>query len=245
MFIWPTDVRRITSKYDKNRKHPITGKQAFHSGLDIANPGTHEIFAAASGTVSRSYFSSSYGECIMILHSIKGKSWETVYAHLRSGSRRVKEGDKVKQGQTIGIMGSTGNSTGQHLHFEIHKGRWNTSRSNAVNPLNYLSEYGNKQEELLNGTTYLVKSGDTLSKVAKKHNTTVNTLVQLNDIKNKNLIYPGQVLQLPSTNIYIVKKGDTLSEIASRNKTTVTRLVDVNNIKNKNLIHPGQRLKIP
>jgi murein DD-endopeptidase MepM/ murein hydrolase activator NlpD len=245
MFIWPTDVRRITSHYDKNRKHPITGKISLHSGMDIAQSGTHEIYAAAGGTVTRSYNSDSYGECIMILHEIKGKTYETVYAHLRTGSRRVKVNQKVKQGQTIGIMGATGNVTGQHLHFELHVGRWNTSRSNAVNPLPFLKEYSSEPEHLTDGSTYLIQSGDTLSQIASRHNTTVEALIRLNGIKNKNLIYPGQVIKLPSRIIYhVVKKGDTLSEIASQYKTTVDIIAANNNISNPNLIHPGQRIQV-
>ncbi|WP_416045955.1 lysozyme family protein [Priestia megaterium] len=105
-----------------------------HEGLDIAKAGTVPIKAAASGTVSKSYVSASYGEVIFIVHSINGQTFETVYGHMRKGSRRFKEGDKVNQGTQIGIMGSTGRSTGQHLHFEIHKGRW----KNPVNPRNYI-----------------------------------------------------------------------------------------------------------
>jgi len=105
-----------------------------HEGLDIAKAGTVPIKAAASGTVSKSYVSASYGEVIFIVHNINGQTFETVYGHMRKGSRRFKEGDKVNQGTQIGIMGSTGRSTGQHLHFEIHKGRW----KNPVNPRNYI-----------------------------------------------------------------------------------------------------------
>jgi murein DD-endopeptidase MepM/ murein hydrolase activator NlpD len=61
-----------------------------------------------------------------------------LYAHLRENSRLVQAGDVVMQGEQIGWMGNTGRSTGQHLHFELHKGPWNQERSNAVNPLNYL-----------------------------------------------------------------------------------------------------------
>ncbi len=59
---------------------------------------------------------------------------------MRSGSRTVKEGDSVTQGQTIGVMGETGQAYGQHLHFEMHKGGWNINKSNAVNPLDYLGK---------------------------------------------------------------------------------------------------------
>ena len=128
LFIYPTDVTRLTSGFR-------TSARPNHHGVDFAEPGTHEIYAAADGTVSRSYVSSSYGETIFIVHVIDGQTWETVYAHMRQGSRRVKEGDRVRQGQVIGIMGNTGDSTGQHLHFELHRGQWNGSKSNAINPV--------------------------------------------------------------------------------------------------------------
>lgn len=245
MFIWPTSVRRITSQYNKNRKHPMTGKVSFHAGIDIAQSGIHEIYAAASGTVTRSYYSSSYGECVMIMHEIKGTIYETVYAHMRNGSRRFKVNEKVKQGEVIGIMGNTGNSTGQHLHFELHVGRWNATKSNAINPLPYLKEHSSKQEHQSDSSTYMVKAGDTLSAIARKKNTTTDLLVKLNDIKNPNLIYPGQVLKLPTKIVYhIVKKGDTLSQIAVKHKTTVNKLAAKNNIKNINIIHPGQKIQV-
>ncbi|MFJ8070388.1 murein hydrolase activator EnvC family protein [Peribacillus sp. NPDC096447] len=107
-----------------------------HAGIDIAASGTVPIVAAADGVVSRSYFSSSYGNVIFVTHSIGGQQWTTVYAHLNS--RQVSEGAVVAKGQQIGIMGNTGHSFGQHLHFELHKGAWNYSKSNAVNPLDYI-----------------------------------------------------------------------------------------------------------
>lgn len=132
-FIWPTKTKRITSGFRPPHR-------SGHHGIDIADPGTHEIYAVADGTVSRSYLSESYGECIIITHTVDGQMWESLYAHLRSGSRKALQGNRVKQGQAIGIMGSTGRSTGQHLHFELHKGRWNMAKSNAVDPMVYISD---------------------------------------------------------------------------------------------------------
>lgn len=109
-----------------------------HFGVDIAKAGNVPIVAADDGTVSRSYNSSSYGETVFIKHTINGEQYETVYAHLRSGSRTVSVGQTVKKGTIIGYMGSTGHSSGQHLHFELHKGLWNVSKSNAINPIPYL-----------------------------------------------------------------------------------------------------------
>ncbi len=106
-----------------------------HAGIDLAKGGTVPIVASASGTVIKSYYSSSYGNVVFIAHYINGQKYTTVYAHMRN--RLVGNGASVKKGQQIGNMGSTGRSTGQHLHFEIHKGDWNQSKSNAVNPNNY------------------------------------------------------------------------------------------------------------
>ncbi|MFC7372969.1 murein hydrolase activator EnvC family protein [Fictibacillus iocasae] len=105
-----------------------------HYGVDIAQGGTVPIHAAADGTVIRSEYSNSYGNVIYISHYINGQTWTTVYAHMRS---RAVQGGSVKRGQMIGYMGNTGQSMGQHLHFELHKGPWNQAKSNAVNPAAY------------------------------------------------------------------------------------------------------------
>jgi murein DD-endopeptidase MepM/ murein hydrolase activator NlpD len=125
-------IGTITSKFGKR-----WGK--FHYGVDIAAKGLVPIVAAADGVVTRSYYSSTYGEVIMIRHNIGGKIYETVYAHMRKGSRKYQAGQYVKKGAVIGYMGSTGRSTGQHLHFEIHVGGWNTRKSNAVDPLQFIN----------------------------------------------------------------------------------------------------------
>ncbi|MDN4526154.1 murein hydrolase activator EnvC family protein [Fictibacillus fluitans] len=107
----------------------------FHAGVDIAQAGKVPIYAAADGTVIRSDYSSSYGNVIFVTHNINGQTWTTVYAHMRE---RVVQGGSVKRGQLIGYMGNTGHSFGQHLHFELHKGPWNASKSNAVDPRPYM-----------------------------------------------------------------------------------------------------------
>jgi murein DD-endopeptidase MepM/ murein hydrolase activator NlpD len=69
----------------------------------------------------------------MIAHSINGQTYTTVYAHM--SSRSVGDGAVVSKGQQIGYMGNTGDSYGQHLHFELHRGPWNAAKSNAINPV--------------------------------------------------------------------------------------------------------------
>ena len=110
---------------------------SYHSGMDIANRAANvPIYAAADGVVIRSYYSSSYGNVIFVAHSVNGQTWTTVYAHM--SSRMAGNGAVVSRGQQIGVMGNTGQSFGQHLHFELHKGSWNASKSNAVNPQAYM-----------------------------------------------------------------------------------------------------------
>jgi peptidoglycan hydrolase CwlO-like protein len=104
-----------------------------HVGVDIANPTKVPIVAAADGVVIRSYLSSSYGNCIFVSHSINGQVYTTVYAHM--STRLVGSGAVVKKGQQIGVMGNTGDSTGQHLHFELHKGPWTQDKRFAINPV--------------------------------------------------------------------------------------------------------------
>ncbi|WP_028400130.1 murein hydrolase activator EnvC family protein [Ectobacillus panaciterrae] len=107
-----------------------------HKGIDIAASGPVPIVAAASGTVIRSEYSSSYGNVVYLSHNLNGKTYTTVYAHMRS--RSVQQGQVVQQGQQLGVMGNTGMSHGQHLHFELHVGSWNAAKSNAVNPISFL-----------------------------------------------------------------------------------------------------------
>jgi peptidoglycan hydrolase CwlO-like protein len=107
---------------------------SFHYGIDIANRAANvPILAAADGVVIQSYYSSSYGNVIFIAHSVNGQTYTTVSAHMEA--RLVSSGSVVKKGQQIGIMGNTGDSTGKHLHFELHRGGWNNSKSNAINPV--------------------------------------------------------------------------------------------------------------
>lgn len=123
--LWPT-IGRITSTFGY-RTHPVTGKREFHRGLDIANlPGT-PVYATADGVVSFSGWKGGYGYTIEINH---GYGYKTRYAHLRSYV--VRKGQRVKKGQLIGYIGSTGLTTGPHLHYEVRV------LGKPVNPYHYL-----------------------------------------------------------------------------------------------------------
>ncbi|MEI5907620.1 peptidoglycan DD-metalloendopeptidase family protein [Bacillus spongiae] len=111
----------------------LNGKTRYHYGMDIAKSGSGvPIVAAADGVVSQAKWSNSYGNVVFISHNINGQTYTTVYAHMSSYA--VSNLQTVKKGQKIGVMGNTGYSFGQHLHFEVHAGGWNGSKSNAINP---------------------------------------------------------------------------------------------------------------
>lgn len=124
----------------------------FHYGIDLAQTGTVKIQAAAEGEVTFAGPRSTYGNVVMIKHTINGKRMDTVYAHLRDGSIRVKVGEAVKQGQNLGLMGSTGRSTGQHLHFEIHDGAYNYGKTN-IDPEPYIFKNSQKTPTVFDGPT--------------------------------------------------------------------------------------------
>ncbi len=114
-YLWPLPNHKNLSSLFAGRKDPFTGKPATHTGIDIPAPKGTPVLAAKSGVVITSaYNSGGYGNYVVVSH---GNGNTTLYAHL--SARSVKEGDKVKQGQVLGKVGSTGRSTGNHLHYEI------------------------------------------------------------------------------------------------------------------------------
>ena len=111
----PINGARLSSSFGM-RKHPILGYNKMHRGTDFAAPSGTPIMASGSGTVTRARWCGGGGNCVKIKHN---STYETVYAHMKSFGKGVKEGRKVKQGQIIGYVGSTGLSTGPHLHYEV------------------------------------------------------------------------------------------------------------------------------
>jgi murein DD-endopeptidase MepM/ murein hydrolase activator NlpD len=216
-----------------NRIHPVTKEPKHHNGTDIWSK--HEpcwIEAPYDGVVTEAKKSTAagggFGNFVMIHHKINGEHYTTVYAHMADNTIKVKVGQKITAGTPLGKMGSTGMSTGKHLHWELHKGKkyaWSATGLNFIEPvaffdalIKYEAINGTAKDEtpvdapaapapvhapapaakaaVAPGTTYTVKSGDNLTKIASRYGTTVNALVTLNGIKNANLINVGQVLKL-------------------------------------------------
>ena len=111
----PINGARLSSSYGM-RKHPILGYNKMHRGTDFAAPEGTPIMASGDGKVIRARWCGGGGNCIKIKHN---STYSTVYAHLKNFARGIREGVKVKQGQIIGYVGSTGMSTGPHLHYEV------------------------------------------------------------------------------------------------------------------------------
>jgi len=111
----PINGARLSSSFGM-RKHPILGFNKMHRGTDFAAPTGTPIMASGSGTVTRARWCGGGGNCVKIKHN---STYQTIYAHMKNFARGIKEGKKVRQGQIIGYVGSTGMSTGPHLHYEV------------------------------------------------------------------------------------------------------------------------------
>ena len=111
----PINGARLSSSFGL-RKHPILGFSKLHTGTDFAAPMGTAIMASGSGTITRAKWCGGGGNCIKIKHN---STYETIYAHMKSFGKGIKVGKKVRQGQIIGYVGSTGMSTGPHLHYEV------------------------------------------------------------------------------------------------------------------------------
>ncbi|MGY6212122.1 peptidoglycan DD-metalloendopeptidase family protein [Cytobacillus firmus] len=255
-WVWPAEGV-ITDTYGT--------RSGQHKGIDIAGDSGSPVYAADAGIVSRSYYSQTYGNVIFIKHS---NQTETVYAHLNK--RLSAEGDKVSLGQKIGLMGSTGDSSGVHLHFEIHAQAWTADKINAVDPsvaygmgevgqaVNAAARTENAREvsarpsnynsgQITNdsGETYhIVKTGETLWTIAAHYNLLPGDIAGLNNI-NPDHILTGQKLMIKPGKFseYTVKQGDTLTSIAKMHDTTAEAIKELNN-SNSDVIKIGQILII-
>lgn len=176
----------------------------FHAGIDLDLETGDDVFNAFDGIVKRSDYVSGYGNLVVVKHF---NGLETYYGHL--SKILVVEGDTIEAGDKVGLGGSTGRSTGPHLHYEIRY------RGAAINP-KYLVDFKNsvltsevfylKKDHFKPTTTasstttgkkyYTVKKGDTLGKIASRNKTTVSKLCKLNGISSKKILRPGQKLRV-------------------------------------------------
>ncbi|MDB2390478.1 peptidoglycan DD-metalloendopeptidase family protein [Alphaproteobacteria bacterium] len=133
----PISGARLSSSFGK-RKHPVNGYTAMHKGVDFAAPTGTPIIAAGSGVVREAGWRGSFGRYVRIRHN---STYDTAYAHMKSIARGVRAGSRVQQGQVIGYVGSTGRSTGPHLHYEI------LVNNRQVNPVTVRLPTGTRLDE--------------------------------------------------------------------------------------------------
>lgn len=140
-FIMPlaswTSNSTVTSKWG-TRVHPVTGVKKKHTGMDLVSKKNDKVIAVESGIVTERTYNgkSSYGNGVEILHVLEnGEEIYTFYGHMQDNSVTCNLGDKIEKGQVIGLMGTTGMSTGDHLHFEV---RTKHGYGNDIDPTSYI-----------------------------------------------------------------------------------------------------------
>ena len=198
-------MRREACDYDMPFQGRVTSNfgdrgAKYHYGIDIKLYKGDPVKSAFEGVIRISQYSRTYGNVVVVRHN---NGLETLYAHL--SARKVKEGDHVEAGQVVGLGGNTGRSTGSHLHFECRfKGEplnpneiinWETGQLKtdtlqlSQDQFKYLKEARSKKY-------YTIKSGDTLSGIARKHGASLNTICRLNGLRSTSTIYSGKKIRV-------------------------------------------------
>ena len=221
-----------------NRIHPVTKQPKHHNGTDIWSPNEPcWIEAPYDGVVVDARKSTAagggFGNFVTLSHKINGEDYVTVYAHMLDDSIKVKQGQKIEAGTPIGKMGSTGMSTGKHLHWELQKSKkyaWNATGLNFIEPVAFFDAL--IKLEAIKGTAKNETPVDAPVAPAPVHGSAPAL---------KSAPVPPTP---PSADTYTVVKGDNLTRIAARYGTSVAELVRINAIKNANLINVGQVLKL-
>ena len=225
-----------------NRIHPVTKAPKHHNGTDIWSP--HEpcwIEAPYDAVVVDARKSTAagggFGNFVTLSHKINGEDYVTIYAHMLDDSIKVTQGQKITAGTPLGKMGSTGMSTGKHLHWELQKAKkyaWNATGLNFIEPVAFFDAL--IKLEAIKGTAKDETPADAPAAPAPVHGKAKQKAVAPKPVS----VAPTP----PLAGTYTVVKGDNLTRIASRNGTTVAELVRINGLKNANLINVGQVLKL-
>ncbi len=235
--IWPVKGGRFGRGFG-------AGDEGKHQGLDIVAPTGTPIKAGTYGVVIYAGERKGYGHTLVLLHP---GAWVTLYAHC--SALLVKPGMKVKTGQKIALVGSTGISRGPHLHWELRIKGQLTDPAPYVHPsIPHPPHVGPMPNQ-----GYTVKKGDTLAKIAKIKELDLDALCKLNQMEPGSTLQAGWKIALPlkvksktfAKGAYIVKKGDTLASIAVLYDVSVNDLLALNGMGDADVIHPGQKVKLP
>ncbi|MBT2693292.1 peptidoglycan DD-metalloendopeptidase family protein [Bacillus sp. ISL-55] len=231
------DIKELTSDWVWPAEGVVTDlygtRHGHHKGIDIAGEFKTPIHSVDKGVVTKSYYSGSYGHVVFIKHD---NNLETVYAHLNK--RNVKEGQVVQQGDIIGLMGNTGDSSGVHLHFEIHEEKWTYGKENAMDPVLALGEAAIGQPVVAMEQKRNEVSLATIAKLRLNDDTFINQgenvsaeNVKINGPDTVAAVLPPKEKQVNHT----VQRGETLWSIARQYNTSVEAIKQKNDINNSHI----------
>ena len=250
------------------RIHPVKKTKKHHNGTDIiyTNKKDNKIYAPYAGTVTYAGPSktkqdngepSGFGYYVKITHNINGQFYSSLYAHLVKGSMKVKQGDKVRPGDVLGVMGTSGMSTGVHLHWEIWKGKshgWSDDGKGFVEPIEFMkalinlegaAEYADVASAPSNKASSPKTPGATAKPIEAKPKAPAKPVSKPAPAAPKPATKAPQKPSNAPKKAHKVVSGDTLSRIASKYGTTVQKLVSLNKLKSANQIRVGQVIKLP
>lgn len=207
---------RLVFNLECDYSHPVCGnvtsdfgfrRTRYHYGIDIDLETGDPVVSAFEGTVRVARYSPSYGYYVIIRHL---NGLETLYAHLSQVD--VKPGDYLQAGDALGLGGNTGKSRGSHLHFEVRflgqqinprdiisfENYTCTSDSICISPasFSYLDEVHKQKAKLAAARYYKIRKGDTLSRIARKHRTTVKKLCKMNRMSTRTVLKPGKRIRV-------------------------------------------------
>ena len=242
------------------RIHPVHKTRKHHNGTDIIGIGKDPIYvhAIANGRVIKARKSNAagggFGWYVVVRHYIDGTFYTSLYAHLVPNSFQVKVGQKVKAGDVLGQMGTSGMSTGRHLHLEVWKGRshgWSADGRGFVEPISFVKAM--KAAAEAKDFAKVATSQDEATEPEPVHEPTPKKKINPYNVpapkpvqKPKTTKKASSPVKKPaSTKTHTVKSGESLSIIARKYKTTVATLVKLNKIKDPNLVLVGQIIKLP
>lgn len=235
---------KVTS-YMGWRIHPVYHEKRHHNGTDIWSakepcwieaPYDGKVLVVGNNP-------SGYGNYVILGHKIKGVKYVTLYGHMANGSVKVKKGQRIEAGTPLGKMGSTGTSTGKHLHWELMKGSkwvWNTTGKGFIEPVKFFQALIEWEKSIATAPVEAKPEDPVLP--TPTHDEAGAKAAEASQTP----VAPVAPKPAPAkAKVYKVKSGDTLGEIAAKHDTTVAELVKLNKIKDANLIKVGQSIKLP
>lgn len=253
------------SSYMGMRIHPVTGQKKHHNGTDAfgIGAGPHYIEAIADSKVLHAGPSKikkengepgGFGYYVVLLHKINGEWYTSLYAHMVKGSLKVKAGQTIEAGTVLGKMGTTGMSTGVHLHWELRKGKkhiWDANGKNYVEPIKFMAAAIKLQE--IAATAKVVATDEDPVAPAPNHTEEEADALEAKRLEEKAAAKSTvAVLEKPKVEVkvesksYTIKPGDSYWAIASANPVEGKSVEDcvkkLQSLNGNKALHPGEKL---